>query len=76
MSEVVNFFDYKLKKLDDEDLIRECLIHLKAIEIGLLTQEQKVRAKLLFSEAITRPALEFIRDDFKVALLVIDKIYP
>ncbi len=75
-SKVVSFLDYKIRKIDDEDLIQECLMLLKMIEIGMLNKEAKVRCKVLFSEAIRRPALEFIKNDFSIALKILDKVFP
>lgn len=73
---VTNLFDFKVKKLSDEDLVNDCLMHLRCVEMGLMSDDHVIRAKQLFAEAITRPQLEFIANDFKVALKVIDKLFP
>jgi hypothetical protein len=70
-SNIVNLFDHKIKRINDETLIQECLMHLRFVELGLLTQDHKTRAEQLFKEAITRPALEYIKHDFMVALKVL-----
>lgn len=75
-SQIVNLFDFKLKKMNDEELVNECLMYLRFVEMGLIMNEHKVRAKQLFLEAIKRPSLEFISNDFRVALKVINTIYP
>ena len=68
---VVSLFDRKLKKISDEELISECLLHLRFVESGLLTPSHKAMATLYFTEATVRPSLEYIKNDFLVALKVL-----
>lgn len=68
---VSNLFDFKIKRMGDEDLINECLMHLRFVEMGLLTPAHKTRATQLFTEATTRSSLEYIHNDFLVALKVL-----
>lgn len=70
-NKVSNLQDYKLKRLSDEDLVNECLLSLRAIELGLISTEHKIRSTQLFNEAILRKSLAYIADDFRVALRVL-----
>ncbi len=68
---VTNLFNFKIKKISNEELVNECLMHLRFVEMGLLTPEHKTRALQLFEEATSRPQLDYIKNDFLVAIRVL-----
>lgn len=71
MSEPLNFLNHKINKLSDEDLVDECIKLLKKMESNQLTPKDKELATIFFTKAVERDTLEFVRNDFLIALKVL-----
>jgi hypothetical protein len=66
-----SLYKTKCEKFSDEDLVNECNRHGRIMERGLMTTEEKIRARVAFTEAAAREALEDMRDVFLIALKVL-----
>lgn len=67
----VNLYDKKVARLGDEELMSECLIHLKAIYEHIHTKDSVIRTISLLTEATNRASLRWYKEDFLAALRVL-----
>jgi|DEB19_MinimDraft_2_1074335.scaffolds.fasta_scaffold05752_5 hypothetical protein len=71
MSSPLNFLNHKISKLSDEELVNECIKLLRKMESNTLTSKDKELAPIFFTKATERDTLEFVRNDFLIALKVL-----